>query len=448
MDVNSLKRIAPVVERIASAEEVVWLNPKLGQDTAAPVSGKDIREASERLKRFAPLIMKLFPETICQGGMIESELTEIPEMFSLMKDKYHADPGGGRLFLKRDSDLAIAGSVKARGGIYEVLKHTEDLALENGLLLGLDDDYTALAGDQARTFFSGRRVQVGSTGNLGLSIGIMSAALGYQAIVHMSSDAKQWKKDCLRSHGVTVVEYAGDYGRAVEAGRAESDHDPASYFVDDENSRDLFLGYAVSARRLDGQLQDAGITVDDDHPLFVYIPCGVGGAPGGITFGLKELYGGNVHVLFEEPVQACCMLLGLATGMHNRICVQDVGLTGKTHADGLAVSRPSGFVGSMMESLLSGEATVEDAKLYDYLRDLQNSEGIFIEPSACAAFHGVLAVCSPEMQEYIDRHGLRSKMGSAAHVVWATGGGLVPEEMRRIFLGTYLTDGTDASAGL
>jgi D-serine dehydratase len=267
---------------------------------------------------------------------------------------------------------------------------------------------------------------------------MMSSALGYQAIVHMSSDAKQWKKDYLRAHGVTVVEYSGDYGKAVEEGRAESDHDPMSYFVDDENSVDLFLGYAVSAERLDRQLREAGVDVDEKHPLFVYIPCGVGGAPGGVTFGLKELYGSNVHVFFVEPTQACCMLLGLATGLHNRICVQDVGLTGKTHADGLAVGRPSGFVGGVMESMLSGEMTIEDAKLYEYLRDLWNSEGIFIEPSACAAFHGVFATGSKEMQEYIDQHQLRSKMGNVTHIAWATGGQLVPEEMRREFLGTYL----------
>ena len=360
-------------------------------------------------------------------------------MAALLRERYGGDLSGGRLFLKRDSDLAVAGSVKARGGIYEVLKHSEDLALEAGILTGYDDDYTRLAGPRARDFFARYKVQVGSTGNLGVSIGIMSAALGYRAIVHMSADAKQWKKDYLRAHGVTVVEYDGDYGRAVEQGRAESDADPMSYFVDDENSKDLFLGYAVAAERLQKQLTGAAVTVDEGHPLFVYIPCGVGGAPGGVAFGLKERYGDNVHVFFVEPTQAPCMLLGLATGLHNGICVQDVGLTGLTHADGLAVGRPSGFVGRVMEHLVSGEMTLADHKLYDYMRALWQREEIFIEPSSCAAFQGVLdAAKSPEMAAYTARHHL--PMDHATHIAWATGGKLVPQAQREIFFGTHLAE--------
>lgn len=431
----------PVVKEIKAARQLGWINPGIKSWEEAkkdiPVTGGEIDDAQARLLRFAPFIRKCFPETMEQNGIIESPLTPVPRMQRFLEERYHTAIHG-KLFLKQDNALAVAGSIKARGGIYEVLKHTEELAMQAGLLKK-EDDYSVLTSRQCREFFQKYKIQVGSTGNLGLSIGIASAAIGYEVIVHMSADARPWKKDMLRSHGVQVVEYKSDYSEAVRNGRQESDADPFSYFVDDENSRNLFLGYAVAARRLRRQLEEQKIAVDEEHPLFLYIPCGVGGAPGGVSFGAKELWGDHVHVFFVEPVQAPCMLLGVATGLHNKICVQDVGLTGQTHADGLAVGRPSGFVGKVMERILSGEFTIADKWLYEYMRDLWDTEAIFIEPSSCAAFEGPVRLEQYlQTRKYLERKGLTGKMDRAVHIAWGTGGRLVPDSVREEYRNTYL----------
>ncbi|MGU7773425.1 D-serine ammonia-lyase [Burkholderia sp. MR1-5-21] len=349
----------------------------------------------------------------------------------------------GRLWLKLDSELPISGSIKARGGIYEVLKHAEDLAFANGLLND-GDDYSTLDSDTSRAFFRNYRIAVGSTGNLGLSIGIMGATLGFQVTVHMSSDARRWKKDMLRAHGVTVVEHASDYSAAVTEGRRQAAQDPACHFIDDENSTNLFLGYAVAAERLKLQLAAAGVVVDARHPLFVYLPCGVGGGPGGVAFGLKLAFGDAVHCLFAEPTHSPCMLLGVCTGLHDAVSVQDFGIDNVTAADGLAVGRPSGFVGKAMQRLVDGYLTVGDDELFALLALLEREEGIRLEPSALAGVPGIARVhardretCHPHAQMPPD------VLANATHVAWATGGSMVPEAE----MSAYLSKGRQALRG-
>lgn len=432
------------VKQVSEKKETVFINPLyLPFETTKGVcdlvvSDEDIADAAARLDRFAPFIEKCFPETKETHGLIESPLRSIPKIQKALKEAYHADIPG-KLMLKMDSHLAIAGSVKARGGIYEVLKHAEDLALEAGLLKK-DESYARLADEDVKTFFKHYTVQVGSTGNLGLSIGIMSAALGFTVKVHMSADAKQWKKDLLRSKGVEVIEYADDYSKAVAEGRKLSDLDPKSYFVDDEKSVNLFLGYAVAAKRLKKQLDEAGLTVDGDHPLIVYIPAGVGGAPGGVAYGLKRLFKDNVHCFFTEPTNCPSVLLGVATQLFEKANVHDFGISGQTEADGLACAAPSGFVTRIMSNLLSGDFTVDDYRLFDYLRLLHGQENIEIEPSSCAAFVGPTTLLSYEASKtYCETQGLtKEKLSGATQICWATGGRLVPPEIRKAYLETHL----------
>lgn len=425
--VREWKKAYPLLDQISKMEEVFWENSEYGAAVETEVTVDDITDAIERLQRFAPYIEVAFPETKPTKGIIESPLVEVPHMKKRIEDVYELDLGG-RLYLKCDSHLPIAGSIKARGGIYEVLKHAEELAITHGMLTE-SDSYAVFNTEEFRQFFSQYSIAVGSTGNLGLSIGIISAKLGFKVTVHMSADAKQWKKDKLRSLGVQVVEYQADFSTAIDEGRKQAEADPSCYFVDDEDSKDLFLGYTVAASRLKEQLKDMNIPVDADHPLFVYLPCGVGGSPGGVTFGLKAEFGEYVHCFFAEPTHSPSFLIGQMTGLQDQVSVFDFGLDNKTEADGLAVGRPSKLVGKVVGHLFSGSYTIQDQRLYPYLKDLADTEGYYLEPSALAGFYGPIQLLrSTGGEHYLIKHHLKEKMANAHHIVWATGGSMVPDD--------------------
>mgnify|MGYP001472032731 FL=1 len=124
-----------LLKDIKSLKEVIWINENYTKfkdvEEELPISYKDVLDAEKRLNRFQPFIKKAFPEII--DGIIESPLTEIHHM----KDRMEKDYGEGiegKLLLKRDDLLPIAGSIKARGGIYEVLKRAETLAIDKVIL--------------------------------------------------------------------------------------------------------------------------------------------------------------------------------------------------------------------------------------------------------------------------------------------------------------------------
>ena len=414
-----------MIALLRSATPQLWLNPQRVGHTAThtAVDGislgpADMQAAQDRFTRFAPLLADLFPELVASHGQIESALTPVPHMQRALG----LPPEHGRLWVKADHSLPVAGSIKARGGFHEVLEWAERLAVQHGLLPA-DADYRSLAQPATRALFAQHQVAVGSTGNLGMAIGVMAAALGFRGVVHMSMDAKEWKKDRLRQHGVQVVEHTGDYEQAVAQGRQQAASDPLCHFVDDERSLSLFVGYSTAALHLRDQLQARGVVVDAKHPLLVYIPCGVGGAPSGIAWGLHQLFGAHVYCFFAEPVQSPCFLIQMLAQPGSHPSVYDFGLTNQTQADGLAIPRASLLAVQAMQTVLAGVLTVRDDTLFEHLAMLHGNEAMRIEPSAAAGFSGPL---------HLRGNALAS--AGANHVVWTTGGLLVPEIEYQRFL--------------
>ena len=425
MNKKQLLQEFPLLHSIVEYQEVCWINEekKEKEPTFLEIEEVNIEEAVKRLQRFAPAMEECFPETRSYSGLIESPLKEI-SVFKQKLEKKEKTKFWGRWFVKSDHLLPISGSIKARGGIYEVLKFAEKLAMEHKLL-NKKDAYRKLLSPSAKTIFADYTIIVGSTGNLGLSIGMIGRTLGFKVVVHMSKDAKAWKKDKLKEIGAIVVEHDADYSVAVEQGRKAAKKDAFCYFIDDENSPHLFEGYATAAYRLKEQLNEQQISVDENHPLFVYLPCGVGGAPGGIAYGLKKAFPKHVHCLFAEPTHSPAMLTRLYTKLKN-ISVQHLQLDNQTEADGLAVGKASEFAANHVGSLISGCYTISDHELFRLQALLFETEKEYLEPSALAGFYG------PKMiRKYIEKEKLEKKMAQSTHIFWGTGGRLVPKEIQQ-----------------
>lgn len=427
INVEELSNKFPMIKAMQKYQTIFWKNPNYQKKADLPVGIEHIFDAEARFQRFAPYFEVAFPETLPNHGILESPLIKVEQMRQVLNEEA-VNQIQGALYLKADNYLPISGSIKSRGGIYEVLKFAEKVAMKHGELV-YGDNYAKLNEPHFKELFSKYGIVVGSTGNLGLSIGIVACQLGFKTSVHMSSDAAQWKKDMLREKGVNVVEYNDNFTHAITEARKSAEMDPSAYFIDDEGSFDLFLGYAVAAVRLQTQLKAQNILVDKEHPLFVYLPAGVGGSPSGVAFGLKQIIGENVHPIFAEPTHIPSVSLGMMTGLNEKIAVYDVGIDGITKADGLAVGRPSRIAGKMMDTLLYGIQTFDDQKMMKNVAELHDSENINVEPSAASGFTILDDVQGQLKQDY--------PMENATHIVWATGGSMVP----KADMGKYLADG-------
>lgn len=417
IDVDALSKKYPAIKQMQAYEPIFWKNLNYKKEAELPVGVERIFDAEARFQRFAPYFEVAFPETLPTHGILESPLLKMDKMKAVLNAEAQNQVKGD-LYLKADNYLPISGSIKSRGGIYEVLKFAEKVAMKHGEIV-YGDNYAKLNEPRFKDLFGQYGIVVGSTGNLGLSIGIVACKLGFRTSVHMSSDAAQWKKDMLREKGVNVVEYNDNFTHAITEARKSAEADPMAYFIDDEGSYDLFLGYSVAAVRLQAQLKAQNIKVDAEHPLFVYLPAGVGGSPSGVAFGLKKIIGENVHPIFAEPTHIPSVSLGMMTGLNDQISVYDAGIDGVTKADGLAVGRPSRIAGKMMDTLLYGIQTFDDQKMMKNVAELHDSENVDVEPSAASGFTILDDVQAQLEQDY--------PMENASHIVWATGGSMVPK---------------------
>jgi len=400
---------------LLQGQPTVWLRSETPLPARVNIPLIEIADALGRLDRFRPVLSALFPQDDWDGR-IRSPLLD-----------YGAPPEGpATLLVKADHALPLTGTIKARGGVYELLCFIEEIGLREGLV-AVGGVYEPLRGAKARTTLANYVVGVASTGNLGLSVGLVARRFGLAAEVHMSRDAKSWKRDRLRELGVDVVEHSGDYAAAVAAARQAFAGRRCSHFIDDENSRTLLIGYALGAWELAAQLEARGIAVSERRPLIVYLPCGVGGAPGGVTLGLKAIYGDAVACVFAEPIASASMFAAMAFGGGRPLPVYELGLDNRTLADGLATPAASALVLDVVSQDIDAVVAVPDAALIDQVGRAWRDKGLRLEPSAAAGF-AAIGPLRDALKSGKGGEGPLQLWDDATHVVWTTGGSMLRDE--------------------
>jgi D-serine dehydratase len=84
--------------------------------------------------------------------------------------------------------------------------------------------------------------------------------------------------------------------------------------------------------------------------------------------------------------------------------------------------------------MIDGYYTVEDGELYALLALMAQTQDIRLEPSALAGAPGFARV-TKEQQGYRTRMNLDdAAMRNATHIIWATGGGMVPQAEMNAYL--------------
>ena len=369
-------------------EESFVLNEKLSEtEIHSKINGYGhvhMKAAQNRYMRFMPFLAEAFPETVARKGIIESELYDISDFTEEINESFK-----GKLFLKDDAHLSVGQSVTARGSMHEVL-HIAEILLQKNKLLSPTENYSKVNSGEIKELFSHYKIYAVDCENFAVSAGLLAARLGFKTVVYLHENKNQEKINILLNEKIKIREYKSDYLTAINEAQKVCEKEENSFFIGKSDSEDLFFGYSTAALRLKVQLNKAHVTVDENHPLFVYIPSLIPEAAGGIAFGLKELMGNDVHCFLFQPSD----------------------LTNET----------SEFVRSISENIISGIFTVSAESMQSFSEKLKLKKSINLKPVSCMGFKAVEDFSNKEFQGYLKKHNLLDKLDNSSHIVWAAYG--------------------------
>ena len=217
-----------------------------------------------------------------------------------------------------------------------------------------------------------RRVVTGSSGNHGLAVATLGAALGTHVTIVMAQGASPAKAAAIRGLGAVVVTVAGGNADRDRCAR-DLARDTGAAFVPSADDDLVIAGQGTVA-----------LEVFTDAPDLdaIYVPTGGGGLLAGTCLAATGSHR-RVRVIGVEPATARRYAASLAAGHPVELAPS------ATIADGLRAQRPGELTYPIVRDRVDDLVGVTDDAIGDALR-LLHAHGVPAEPSGCVALAGAL----------------------------------------------------------
>ncbi|HXR13700.1 MAG TPA: pyridoxal-phosphate dependent enzyme [Solirubrobacteraceae bacterium] len=322
-------------------------------------------------------------------------------------------PAGGRDWaLERDLDRSLAAARETRARIARFVRHTPLLELDavagTTRLLKLETlqrtgSFKVRGAAAALTVGARpRAVVAASTGNHGLAVAFVAAALGLPCRIFVPAGAAPAKIARLRAGGVEPVEIAGDPLLAELAAREASEQAPGTLLVPPYNDPRVILGQATLGLEL---LDDLA-----DPPDALFVAVGGGGLISGVALAVRARW---PHCTIVGCLPAASPAMGAAVAA-GRVVAAPLGPTlSDATAGGI---EPGAITVAICAALVDEFVEIEEAEIAAAMRTALLEHGLALEGAAALALAA----------------SWRAQAGVGRHVVVLGGGNVGAQTLRTI----------------
>lgn len=301
----------------------------------------------------------------------------------------------------------LADVLAAAGRIADRVCRTPLLAVDTlpGVLLKAEHlqrsgSFKARGATNALLARNAKRVVTGSSGNHGIAVAALGAALGAHVTVVMAAGASAAKATAIRRLGADVVSVTGGVADRERHAREHARHTGAA-FIPSADDEFVIAGQGTVA-----------LEVFNDAPDIdaIYVPTGGGGLLAGTCLAARSLTR-RIRVIGVEPAAGARYARSLAVGRPVTLPPPD------TIADGLRGQRPGEVPFPIIKERVDAMISVTDEAVTHAMGLLRRC-GITAEPSGSVALAGAL------------------ESGFTGRVAVIVSGGNTPDALARAFLRT------------